>query len=206
MVVDLYPPNIGGVERHVQSLSTELCQIGHQVTVCTLGYPPQTEQDDGVIVYRLDSFYRKIPSLYLRSKKKWHPPARDVLLTNKLASIIEQEEPDIIHCHGWILYSVLPLRKKYRIPIVATLHGYGYFCPRTNLIRGNSVCHAPSFSSCIECTRDDYGIVRSLAAYLGISANKKRLKSVDKFIAQESFIENAWKTMINKRNAPGKKI
>jgi glycosyltransferase involved in cell wall biosynthesis len=110
---------------------------------------------------------------------------------NKLARIIEQEKPDIIHAHGWILYSVLPLRKKYGIPIVATLHGYGYFCPRTNLVRGNSICHDPSLSNCIQCTRGDYGIIRSLAAYQGISVNKNRLKSVDRFIATSSFVKDS---------------
>ena len=36
MLTDFYPPIIGGVERHVATLSEHLVRHGHDVTVCTV--------------------------------------------------------------------------------------------------------------------------------------------------------------------------
>jgi glycosyltransferase involved in cell wall biosynthesis len=200
MLVDLYPPNIGGVERAVQSLSVLLRREGHQVTVCTLGHPSSVQYDHGVRVYREEGLFQKIPFLYGGSKKRWHPPAPDWLLSRKIAKIIEQEKPDIIHAHGWIIYSVLPLKEKYGIPLVSTLHGYGYFCSITNLIRNNAICYERSFHNCIRCAGRDYGYFRSLAAYYGINRQIKRLKLVDKFIAVSPFVKEAYLTHLPLRN------
>ena len=191
MLVDLYPPVIGGVERHVESLSAELVRSGHQVTVVTLGSPDSAEDESGVKVYRLGGIFQRIPFLYGGSKKKWHPPAPDWLLTRKLSLIIEQESPDIIHAHGWILYSVLPLKKRIGIPKVTTLHGYGYFCPRSTLMKQDSLCRGPSILNCLGCVQGSYGIIRALAAYCGVGVNRGRLKLVDKFIAFSSFVKAA---------------
>jgi glycosyltransferase involved in cell wall biosynthesis len=191
MLADFYPPIIGGVERHVQSLATELCQRGHQVAVFTTGHPAPVKDEQGVKVYRQEGIFQKTPLASTGLKKKWLPPARDWLLTRKLARIIERESPDIIHAHGWLLYSALPLKKRNKIPIVTTLHGYGSICPRWTLFRKNSVCDQPSLKNCCQCMKEYSGIIKPPIAYYLIKANKKRLKSVDKFVAVSSFVREA---------------
>jgi glycosyltransferase involved in cell wall biosynthesis len=191
MLVDLYPPNIGGVEKYVQSLSIDLWRRGHQVSVITLGRPVSEVSEQGVKVYREEGIFQKIPFLYGKSQKKWHPPSADLVLTRRIAKIIEQEKPDIVHVHGWIIYSFLPLKKKFGVPLVVTLHGYGYFCSITNYFRNNTLCEDRSFFNCIQCAKKDYGYLRSLAAYCGINYNMKRLKLVDRYIAVSNFVKSA---------------
>jgi len=189
MLSDLYPPLLGGIERHVQSLSKGLSRRGLEVSICTIRQRQlaRYEEEEGVKIYRLDGFFQRIPFLYDDPMRKWHPPARDWLIARKLSRIVKEEKPDIIHAHGWILYSVLPLTSGLTIPVVMTLHGYDLFCPRKTLMRGNTICDEPFTRGCIPCLREPHGLVRSLAAYYGVKINRNRLKYVDKFIAVSSF-------------------
>lgn len=192
MLSDLYPPVIGGGERHVRSLSIELAKRGQQVSVCTIGHRglAKYEEDEGIKIHRLEGLFQKVPFLFKDPRRKWHPPTRDRLITKQLSHIVEGERPDIIHAHGRILYSALPLKKRFGIPIVVTLHSYFPFCPRTDLMRGNAVCDKPFTRECISCGKDFYGLAKSLFAYFGVKTSKNRLRSVDKFIAVSSFVKD----------------
>ena len=191
MLSDLYPPIIGGGERHVQTLSRVLSQRGHQVTVCTTGHRdlPQYEEEGGVKVYRLEGLFQKIPLLFKDPTRLWHPPVPDRSITNRLRYILEDERPDIIHAHGRILYSALALRSRFDIPIVVTLQTYALLCPKTSLIKGNAICDKPFTRDCIACSKDIYGLPKSLFAYYGTKMSKDKLRLVDKFIAVSSFVK-----------------
>lgn len=188
---DLYPPIIGGQERHAQSLSRELSKRSHEVTVCTIGYQglSEYEEEGGVKIYRVQGFFQKIPLLFKDPTRRWHPPVRDWLVTNHLRHILEEVRPDIIHAHGRILYSALALKRRFDIPIVVTLHSYALLCPKTNLMRGNTICDKPFTRDCIACSKDSYGLPKSLFAYYGTRVGKGRLRLVDKFIAVSSFVK-----------------
>lgn len=191
MLSDLYPPLLGGIETHVQSLSKGLSQRGHEISICTIRQQDaaQYEEEEGIKIYRLDGFFQRIPFLYKDPTRKWHPPARDWLITKELARIIKQEKPDIIHAHSWIIHSTLPLKQDFKIPLVVTLHGYDFFCPRRTLMKRNAICDEPSARNCIPCVRQPYGLLRALPAYYGVKINRNRLKSVDKFIAVSAFVK-----------------
>ena len=193
MFSELYPPLMGGVSRHVQSLSRELAQRGHEVTVCTLrhGNSPKYEKEDELKIHRLEGLFQRIPFIYRNPAVRYHPPVQDRLLTKQLASIIAAEQPDILHTHGWILYSVVPLKRNLSIPLVTTLHGYELYCPTTLLVNRKAVCHQTVGRHCILCGRDHYGLIKSLACYYGIRTNKDKVRSVDKFIAVSSFVKEA---------------
>lgn len=191
MVSEFYPPVIGGMERHVQSLSQGLAQRGHEVVVCTMGYRdlPNYEEEAGVKIHRLEGFFQRIPLLFKDPAMRYHPPVRDWSLIRQLGPILEAENSDIVHTHGRILYSALALKKRFDIPIVATLHTYALFCPNTSLMRGNAICDKPFTRDCIACGKDMYGMPKSLFAYYGTRMNKGNLKSVDRFIAVSSFVK-----------------
>jgi len=194
MLSDLYPPIIGGGERHVESLSKELTQRGHRVTVCTVGSPGLSEYEKAgdLKIYRLEGFFQKLPILFRDPSRKWHPPARDWSITRQLVSLLEAEKPDIVHAHGRILYSFLPLKEKTQVPLVVTLHSYALICPRTDLMKRNSICDKPLTRDCIGCGKDFYGLFKSILAYCGTRMNKGRLRLVDKFIAPSSFTRGAF--------------
>jgi glycosyltransferase involved in cell wall biosynthesis len=190
MVCDFYPPTMGGVETHVASLSRELVKRGHKVTVCTIWHKhsPKFEEDNGVRVNRFEGIFQKIPLLFKDPQKRYHPPLQDWLLTKELKNLIEKERPDIIHVHSWALYSVIPLRKKFNIPIVMTLHDFSLICPKKSLLKPNyALCDEPFTSKCIRCGETEYAPLKSLLAYQEVKLNRDRLKFVDMFIAVSSF-------------------
>lgn len=191
---DSYPPILGGVANHVQMLSTELSKRGHEVVIGTLSQLdlPKCEEKDGCKIYRLEGFFQKVPFLYKDPKRKIHAPATDWLLTRKLAQLIKQENPDVIHAHGMILYSVFPLVKKFQAPLIGTLHSYDFLCPRATLMRGDSICDHPLTKDCIRCISDTHGPIRALAAYYGAKINKNKLKSVDRLIAVSLSVKEAY--------------
>jgi glycosyltransferase involved in cell wall biosynthesis len=153
---------------------------------------PKYEEEDGVKILRIQGFFQRIPFLYKDPAKRFHPPAQDWLISKKLAETIEQEKPDVIHAHGWILYSVLPLKERFGIPLVTTLHDYALLCPTKTLMNKNAICDEPLTRDCIACGRDSYGLVKSIAAYVATRKCKKKLKLVDKFIAVSSFVKEVY--------------
>jgi glycosyltransferase involved in cell wall biosynthesis len=193
LLSEFYPPVISGVSRHVHSLSRELGKRGHHVTVCTLRHKdsPEYEEEDGLKVHRLRGLFQRIPFIYKDPAMRYHPPVQDGLLTRQLAGIITAEQPDILHTHGWILYSVLPLKKKLNIPLVNTLHGYELCCPKALLMKNKVICQQTVGRHCILCSLGHYGLAKSLACYYGVRTNRDKLKSVDKFIAVSSFVKEA---------------
>jgi len=194
MLSDLYPPFQGGIETHVQSLSRELGKRGHSVVVCTLGRRdlPNYEEKEKVRIYRIEGLFQGIPFLFKDPDRRWHPPARDWLISKRLARIIKSESPDIIHAHGWMVYSVLPLKTSLAIPLVYTIHDYRLFCPKMLLMRGDSLCDRSSIGSCISCMRRDYGLLRALTAYYGVKVNKSKLRHIGKFIAVSAFAKEVY--------------
>ena len=52
-IVTNYPPRVGGVEKHVGALATQLVALGHRVTVFTLSDEPGVSVEDGIRVHRL---------------------------------------------------------------------------------------------------------------------------------------------------------
>lgn len=191
MVADAYPPSIGGLGRHVKLLSRELIKRGHEVVVFTVGYPDLSEYEEkaGVKIYRSPGFFQRSPFLYKDVNNKKPAPICDWLISRKLKQIIKDEKPDIVHAHGWIIYSVLPLKKELKVPLAATLHDYGLICPKTTLLRENTICNEPFTSKCLDCGKSQYGVVKSLATYSGVKRSKARLAKVDKFIAVSSFVK-----------------
>lgn len=57
-IVNNYPPNIGGLELHVQALASTLREQGHEPLVVALGDTPETRNDDGVEVLVLPQRFK----------------------------------------------------------------------------------------------------------------------------------------------------
>jgi glycosyltransferase involved in cell wall biosynthesis len=118
----------------------------------------------------------------------------DGMAIRKLAKIISDEKPDLIHVHGWVLYSVASLRKSLDVPIVATLHDYGYFCPTKILLRNNVIlCNECSVMKCLKCGCKYYGPFKGLMTFFGVKRYFRLLKSnVDQFIAVSSYVKDRY--------------
>lgn len=170
MVSDVYPPLIGGQEAEVQILCEGLKNKGHDIVVCTINHDllPFVAKENGVKVYRTKGVFQRIPKLYHNPERKFHPPTKDWLLAGTLRDIIRSERPDIIHSHGWMLYSILGTEEASKIPLCVTFHDYGFTCPhRSSSLFQGGICESPlsSLSECLSCGRNDSGLAKSFFSF-----------------------------------------
>jgi glycosyltransferase involved in cell wall biosynthesis len=192
LLLSAYPPSIGGMESHVKTLAEWLSIHGHKVIVCTLGSESMsaTEESKNLTVYRMNGLLQKIPIIFKNISKITHLPIPDPVLIKKISKVIKKEKPDIIHAHGWMLYSAIYLKKKFGIPLVATIHDHGFICPTKALMNGDMICNTCFTKECVHCGKEIFGLKVSLLRYLCVRSQKRNLKYVDKFIAVSSFVKD----------------
>lgn len=193
MFSDLYPPIIGGLERHVQTLSRELVRRGHTVAVATLAHEgsPAFEIDQGVRIHRVSGWNRALKPFYASSERQFHPTLPDPGVKASLRRVLAEERPDIIHGRGWMLYSYLPLRSKYDAPLVVTLHDYSLVCPRRSYMHHGQVCGGPAYIKCVRCGVEQYGFAKSLLLTTGLELSKRAHNRVDRYISISRFVRDA---------------
>lgn len=91
----------------------------------------------------------------------------------KLESLILQEKPDIAQVHliwGQITGSILPVLRKYHIPVIFTIHEYRIVCPAYTFRNGKGEvcekCQGKHFYKCItnKCCKGSCGLSAMMAA------------------------------------------
>jgi glycosyltransferase involved in cell wall biosynthesis len=204
MVAQFYAPIVGGEERVVQTLSEELVRRGHHVCVATLRHSrlPVKENIAGVTVYRVQSALGRIGRLFVDGSRPHAPPAPDPEAAHELRQVFEQEQPDVVHAHNWLLYSLLPLRAVRKFPLVVSLHDYSLVCATKRLMRdGVRVCAGPAPVKCLMCASRRYGglkgpVIASSAYPMGRLADS----AVDLFVPVSKSVVSG--TRLNSRRVP----
>ena len=162
MLTQFYPPILGGIERHVQSLSAALSKRGHEVSVVTYWHPGQAEIEcDGEVkVYRVRSTMQRFRRLF--TTERFHaPPFPDPEVMDCLRRIIRLEKPQIIHAHNWIVHSFLPLKAWSKAKLVMTLHDCEMNCVQIrNMYMDRSLCSGAGPIKCLACAAHHYGAVK----------------------------------------------
>src|SRR3954451_7292439 len=175
-VSDFYPPFIGGMERHVKSLSTELATRGHDVRVITARLPgtEPSERRSGVDIRRIrGTTARLFGSQYVEDSRPFHPPCPDPEFVIGLRREVERFDPHIVHAHGWSTYSTLVLPRAHAQRVVVTLHDWGIMCPRKTLFwHGRELCSGPALAKCLNCAPGQYGAGKGVAITLGLRASR----------------------------------
>jgi glycosyltransferase involved in cell wall biosynthesis len=192
MLTDFYFPTFSGIARVVELLSKELARKGHTVIVCTTS-PQASFMNFGsgsVRVIPIEGLFYKLPMLYKDKEKRYPPPIMDPLVCRQLDAIIKKEKPDIVHSHGWLIHSFLPLKKKFNLPLIATLHGYELFCPKKSLFDyEGKICDKPFTSRCLKCSAQLSGYAKAFSTYFSLKLGKRKIRLVDKYIAVSSFVK-----------------
>src|SRR5438128_7605427 len=190
MVSDFYPPIIGGLERYVQTLAHELLRRGHQVSVATLWHEgsPGYELDAGVRVHRLAGWNRLLAPFYESSARQFHPTAPDPGVMAGLRHVVARERPDIVHAHGWMLYSFLPLKEWSTAGLIVTLHDYGLVCPKKTYLYNDGLCAGPAYARCLCCARAQYGALKAAALTTGLAVSSRLHGRVDRYLAVSAAV------------------
>jgi glycosyltransferase involved in cell wall biosynthesis len=187
-LTDFYRPTIGGLERHVETLSRESAKnFGHDVTVITLrnGDLPEREEIDGVRVVRINGWSTKVSRLYADPSRPFHPTFPDPGALASLRKAIAEAKPDIVHSHSWIEYSYYPLydASPGGPGHVITLHDYGLSCAKKTYQYESGTCTGPALAKCVRCATKDYGPLRGPALALGQRAGRRMLRRADAYLA-----------------------
>jgi glycosyltransferase involved in cell wall biosynthesis len=185
MVSQFFPPLLGGEERYVAHLSSQLAARGHQVSVATMWSEglPDYEEDQGVRIYRLKGTMQRAAWLFKNSSKRQAPPFSDPELVSALRKIIQKEQPGIVHAHNWMVHSFLPLKKWSRARLVLSLHDYSLVCAKKKLIYQDEPCDGPSIRKCSSCAIDHYGPIKGLGTgFMNWFFGKIERRMVDMFL------------------------
>jgi len=118
----------------------------------------------------------------------------------KMEHLIKEEKPDIIHIHNiyhHISPSILVVAKKYKIPVVMTLHDYKLIVPNYSMFYRGAVHEEDCkgwYLSCIKnkCQKDSLSqsIVLTLEMIFHHKIMRYYERLVDKFIAPSKFMKN----------------
>jgi glycosyltransferase involved in cell wall biosynthesis len=195
-LTDFYHPIIGGLERHVETLSKEFIRLGHSVVVVTLQPGGQASEEviDGVRVIRISGWSQRLTPLYADATHPFHPTAPDPGAVAALRRVIRQEQPTVVNSNSWIGYSFLPLYRPHEGPAhVMTLHDYGLACPRKTLWQSGSGthCQGPSLARCLMCAPEQYGVLKGTTIATLSRASRVLHGRIDRYIAISDAVATA---------------
>lgn len=180
-VVNNYPPHLGGVERHVSQLATELVKLGARATVITLGEEDSDTVEEGVRVVRLPRGWGVGDVLSF-------PSPRTV---RRVERLLREARPTAISTHTrFFPMSWVGLRAgaALGIPVVHTEHGSAF-------VRGVSAPIAIA-SRLVDLTLGRWMLRRSdmvLAVSDGVAAFVRRLAGVDARVFHNAVDLTVWR-------------
>lgn len=127
MIVNSYPPRLGGLEFHIQNLAESLASQGHSVWVVTISTDPGERIDNGVRVITTAS----------------HLPIADVIsfpgwgARRSITAFLRDNDIDLVSIHTrFFPMSFIGLRaaKRAGIPVIHTEHGSGFVQSKSPII------------------------------------------------------------------------
>ena len=172
-----YPPNmVGGLGKHVESLSYALAALGIEVVLVTprgaRGGAPEEVPVQGLTVYRVEISPGRTESLLSDTQ------AMNDELVQAAAEIIERTGPvNLIHAHDWLVASVgIKLKHLWRKPLLVTIHAtergrYQGELP-SELSRAINDIEAELISEAWRVIVTSYFMAHELVAYFGVSNDK----------------------------------
>jgi glycosyltransferase involved in cell wall biosynthesis len=197
--IDCYPPPlIGGHALQVRMTAQELARRGHDVEVAALAGPqgPVDETDGDVTVHRLEGWSRALSRFSVEPERALHPTIADPGLVRSIGHLLERFRPDVVHAHGWILHSLLPLLPDSCTRLVVTMHEYGLVCPKNSFVHEGTVCSGPGFNKCVVCASEQYGPIPSVALTTGLTLTRRSKRRVDQYIAVSSPVARACSALV----------
>ncbi len=183
MLAQSYAPVVGGEERIVEDLSTELVGRGHEVVVATLEQPLGPPPEGPVPVSVLGSGLDRLPGMGGDPERRYAPPAPDPVTVRDLRRLVERFRPEVVHGHNWLADSYLPLAKRGDAAFVMSLHDYSLRCANKRFFLDGTVCSGPGALKCLQHANQQYGVARGAATAAGTAlGNRWFRRRVDLFL------------------------
>ncbi len=157
---DSFQPNLGGLELALAELACAQAARGQVLAVVTPLHPDAPDREDfhTVEIHRLPLTMARLPGAYAEPGRFFFPPVPDPQFARAFARLLKRFRPDIVHVHGWILYSVLGAARAADVPVVATAHDHGQVCATKTLHhQGVTRCSGPDLGKCVSCAFTHYG-------------------------------------------------
>jgi glycosyltransferase involved in cell wall biosynthesis len=192
MLTQSFAPVVGGEERVVEDLTSELVARGHHVAIATLKQPvgEQPSEFHGARVHTLKSSSDRVPLLTRERERRHAPPWPDPDTVLGLRRVLAEERPDVVHAHNWIVHSYLPLDRGSGAALILSLHDYGLLCATKRLLRKGLPCSGPGPVKCIACAADHYGAAKGLVAATGTMLRGPAVRRhVDLFLPVSSIVQ-----------------
>lgn len=199
LISDAFLPSLGGIERHVNTLSNFLSERGHEITILT----ERMDADDSVYEKKGIKVIRSMDLMRKDADYKW--PYTRLYNSKKILEYLNLygNKYDLVHYHG--TYPLYMDYRKINIPVVATIHAIYPVCIANWGI--NEWCQEdPSSINCVLCTvRIKKKYVPVAPAFMIYSKYyydrmKISLKSLEKVVSVSNYVGNIVKQGLNLTN------
>ena len=197
LLVNNYYYNRGGDCTYLFSLKKLLEEKGHKVSIFSMNHPNNFDSEYSKYFVSYINYDEEIKDVGIYSSLKvlnrtiYSKEARV-----KIEELIKEERPDIVHLqniHHHITPSIFYILKKYKIPVVWTLHDYTLICPNTSFLSHGKICERCRkkkffWPFIVKCKKDSFG-ASSMAAFETTLHNLIKIDNfVDAFIAPSKFL------------------
>lgn len=165
MLAQFFAPVVGGEERVVENLGRELVRRGHEVSLATLEQEraPAFEVRDGIRIHRIASLSSRAGWLFQDPQRPHVPPVPDPQALAGLRRVVEEERPEVVHAHNWLVHSFVPLKRRSGAALVVSLHDYSLRCATKRLMHeGIRPCTGAAPAKCLACSAQVYGRLKGI--------------------------------------------
>lgn len=131
----------GGAERVFIEQNAALRSIGFEVAEFCMQHPSNINSEwNSYFISNLEyqASDRPLDKLEKGARVIWNQES-----VRKLSKLIEDFSPTVAHLHNvyhHISWSILPVLKRHRIPVLMTLHDLKLLCPAHSMYRSGAVC------------------------------------------------------------------
>jgi len=189
----------GGDSTYTFSLTRLLESNGHEVVPFAMNHPENFQsQYSGYFISHIDYVealknVNVITAARVASRSIYSQEAR-----KNVERLVNDVKPDIVHMqniHNHLTPSILYVFKKYRIPVIWTLHDFKLICPNTGFLSHGEVCEKCKtwkyFQMPLTKCKKDSRAASFLASIEGYVHRLLRVdRLVDRLIAPSLFLKN----------------
>ncbi len=172
---------------------------GHKVVVFSMHHPKNFTSEYSRYFVSYINYDEEVKNINLISGLKvLSRTVYSIEAKRKIEQLIKNEKPDVAHInniHHHITPSIFYPLKKYKIPMVWTLHDYTIICPNTSFLAHGRICERCKkrryfWPPIIKCKKDSF--LASLMASIETTLHRlMRVNDfVDVFIAPSEFLRN----------------